>query len=150
VFEVHFDADRYKWLSQHAMSIPTDRPGSISLFAGPEKIHRTLARHLVNEQLITETVPLKGTRRRWIRTGANHLLDCLAEAYAGLCRIGYRPPAVKFDGDPVFDPHDDDESESQSVAADRDDEQDATKRKKPRRVIVSEDQPPKPQPTGSP
>lgn len=98
-FEVHWDADKYKWFAQHGMSIATDMPGSISLFAGPEKIHRTLARHLTNEQLITEVVPGKGYRRRWYRSGANHLLDCLAEAYAALVRLGYRPPSVRFDRD---------------------------------------------------
>lgn len=99
-FEIHWDADKYKWLAQHGLSLPIDQPGAIALFAGPQKGHRLFARHCCNENLIHEFVPGVGVRAKWVRTGANHLLDCLAEAYAALCRLGYRPPVVKLDQQP--------------------------------------------------
>ncbi|TWU15971.1 terminase gpA endonuclease subunit [Allorhodopirellula heiligendammensis] len=102
-FEIHWDADRYKWLAQHGLTLPLDRPGAIALHAGPEKGHRTLARHCCNEQLVHEFVPGVGASQKWIRTGANHLLDCLAESYAALCRLGYRPPVAKLDEQPDAD-----------------------------------------------
>lgn len=122
VFEIHWDADRYKWYAQHAMSIDVDQPGSISLFAGPEKIHRTLSRHLCNERLIHEVVPGKGERRRWYRSGANHLLDCLAAAYAALCRLGYQPPKVRLESMPgtmpgTEEPADSDADADSDIAA---------------------------------
>lgn len=140
VFEVHWDADKYKWLAQHGMSIDINQPGAISLFAGPEKIHRTLSRHLCNEQLVTETVPLKGTRRRWIRTGANHLLDCLAEAYAALCRLGYRPPAVKFDGDFGDQKEETEEKDDPEEAGDVADKADQTVKRARKLVAVTSGQ----------
>ncbi|MEM9367514.1 MAG: terminase gpA endonuclease subunit [Planctomycetota bacterium] len=119
VFEVHWDADKYKWLAQHGLSLPLDQPGSIALFAGPQKGHRTLARHCSNEQLIHEFVPGVGVKAKWIRTGANHLLDCLAEAYAALCRLGYRPPAVKLADQPESDSTPDESPPEASIVADR-------------------------------
>lgn len=95
-FEIHWDADKYKWLAQHGLTLPIDQPGAIALHAAPQKSHRTFSRHCCNEQLIHEFVPGVGPRGKWIRTGANHLLDCLAEAYAALCRQGYQPPPVKL------------------------------------------------------
>lgn len=116
VYEVHWDADKYKWLAQHGMTLAIDRPGAIALFAGPEKVHRTLARHCCNEQLIHEFVPGKGPRKKWYRSGANHLLDCLAQAYAALSRLGYQPPAVKFDQSPGDVTASDSKSSTEAVA----------------------------------
>lgn len=92
VFEVHWDADKLKFRAQHGLVLPVEAPGAITLFAGPSKVHSTFARHATNERLIWEHNPGKPPERKWHRFGANHLLDCLAEAYCALCRLGYQPP----------------------------------------------------------
>lgn len=91
-FEIHWDSDRMKWRAQHGMTLQIGKPGAISLFSGPAKIHSTLARHITNERLLIQFEPGKGETRKWHRFGHNHLLDCLAEAYCAQCRLGYQPP----------------------------------------------------------
>jgi phage terminase large subunit GpA-like protein len=82
-----WDSDISKWQVQQAMTLtafPTEdgpqQPGSMTLFAGTPKIHERLAQHIYNERLET-TKTLRGETRKWVRHGANHLLDCLAAAY---------------------------------------------------------------------
>lgn len=94
VFELHWDADLYKLRVQHGFTLPMHTPGSISLFQSTRRGHSRLARHLTNERLIWEILPRIGKKARWHRFGDNHLLDCLAEAYCLLCRLGYVPPGL--------------------------------------------------------
>ena len=57
-------------------------------------MHSVLARHVTNERVIFEHIPGQKPRGRWHRFGQQHLFDCLAEAYVGICRLGYQPPAL--------------------------------------------------------
>ncbi|MEO1526711.1 MAG: terminase gpA endonuclease subunit, partial [Planctomycetota bacterium] len=94
VFELHFDADNFKLLVQHGLTLAMHSPGSISLHAGTKRSHSRIARHCTNERLLFERHPEKGIVSRWVRFGDNHLLDCLAQCYAMLVRLGYQPPPL--------------------------------------------------------
>jgi hypothetical protein len=102
-YEVHWDADRLKLLSQHGLTIPIGTPGSITLFSGTRRTHERFARHICNERRQLHMVPGQRPKYKFIRTGANHLLDGLAEAYCAQCRLGYEPPEISIDAaaDPV-------------------------------------------------
>ncbi|MGB7325948.1 MAG: terminase gpA endonuclease subunit [Rubripirellula sp.] len=93
-FEMHWDSDKFKFRVQQGLCLPVGSPGAISLHAGTKNVHSKLARHVTNERLIFEHVPGQKPRGRWHRFGNNHWFDCLAEAYVGLCRMGYQPPAL--------------------------------------------------------
>ena len=75
--------------------------GSVTFYAGTSKTHERLARHLTNEQKET-TVAATGTRRKWVRRGANHLLDTFAMCWRATERakhiatkLTYLPPFVE-------------------------------------------------------
>ncbi len=87
---VIWDTDYSKLQVHQALSLEAGHPGSVTLFAGTSKTHDRLTRHFMNEQLTN--VEISGqTVKKWKRTGANHLLDCIAEAKRGLDRAAYLP-----------------------------------------------------------
>lgn len=103
-FEIHWDADNCKVAAQHSLSIPTHASGAITLFAGTSRIHERFARHICAERRRPEHKPGQRPKWKFFRTGANHLLDALAEAYCAQMRLGYEPPELP-EGltDPVAD-----------------------------------------------
>lgn len=104
VWQVTADVDRFKQLATSALSAPLGTPGSISLFAGPRSIHSRIAQHFAAERLIVEELPGKPPRQRWIRTGANHWLDCLVYALIAANRLGYSPQ-IAVDDQVASGPH---------------------------------------------
>lgn len=86
-FGVEWDADDGKLRIQNALVIPPHSQGAITLFMAPKKQHSRLIRHCTNERKVIETHAMKGEIMVWKRTGANHLLDCLAEADTAARRV---------------------------------------------------------------
>lgn len=96
-FAVFWDSDSSKWEFQQSLTVtafPRDAsggpgkeqtPGSITMYAGTAKIHERLTQHFTNERYETVTT-VTGKKRRWVRHGANHLLDCAAAALRAVDR----------------------------------------------------------------
>jgi phage terminase large subunit GpA-like protein len=98
---VVWDTDYSKLQVHQALSLEAGHPGSVTLFAGTSKTHDRLTRHLMNEQL--QTVEVAGQPvKKWKRTGANHLLDCIAAAKRGLDRAAYLPEIQPWHELPEF------------------------------------------------
>ncbi len=103
-FEIHWDADRCKVAAQHSLTIPTHASGAITLFAGTSRVHERFARHICAERRRPEHRPGQRPRYKFFRTGANHLLDALAEAYCAQMRLGWEPPELPVSlADPLAD-----------------------------------------------
>ncbi len=79
VLKLFWDADESKYEVMQALTIEKNHPGSITLYAGVSRIHERLIRHWTNEPLVTVATAL-GETTRFVRKGANHLLDCTAMA----------------------------------------------------------------------
>lgn len=94
---LEIDADAWKLELADAWNVPLGAPGALSLFAGPESIHRTFARHMAAESLIKEIDSRGKERDKWQRTGANHWLDSLAYALAGGSLLGWDPAGEAFE-----------------------------------------------------
>lgn len=84
---IYWHTDRSKHQAQRALAVSPETPGSITLFAGTGKTHERFSRHVVNERLVTVAHPIRGTKQVWRKTGANHLLDCLAAALRAYDRV---------------------------------------------------------------
>lgn len=97
VNQLTLDSDAMKLLVQSGLILPISVAGSISLFSGPQSVHRRFAKHLTSEQLITEELPGKPSIRRWIKHGANHHLDALAYAATAAIRLGWSPESIESD-----------------------------------------------------
>lgn len=89
---VFWDSDTSKWEFQQALTVPAfpgdateQTPGSVTLYSGTSKIHERLSSHFTNEKLQTVTT-VRGKKQQWVRTGANHLLDCAAAAWRATAR----------------------------------------------------------------
>ena len=95
--QITLDADSYKRLTENGFRLPVDSPGAISLFSGPVQVHRTFARHQINEQWLPETVD-GITHYRWIATGANHYKDVAAYMVAAANRYGFTGHETNPDG----------------------------------------------------
>lgn len=94
---LELDADAWKLEVAEAWQVPLGSKGSLSLFAGPDSIHRTYARHLAAEQL-EEITDLNGnTKRKWRRHGANHYLDTLVYGLVGGSLLGWDPTGETFE-----------------------------------------------------
>lgn len=89
-YQVTFNADYWKLDIQERASTPVGQPGALALFQAPAKEHTKLAKHFASEQLKREFVPGKGMKEYWHKTGANHLLDCAAQAAAAGNYAGFR------------------------------------------------------------
>jgi hypothetical protein len=88
--KLYWDADATKYEILQALSLPEDSSGSITLYAGTSRTHERLLRHFTAEPLINKTNSLGGTDAKFQRQGANHLLDCLAEAKRAAHRAMWR------------------------------------------------------------
>lgn len=97
VFEVHWDADHGKVVAQHGLTLPQDAAGAINLFAASSRTHERFARHVCAERRRLEHKPGQRPKYKFFRTGANHLLDALAQAVAAQIRLGWEPPEVSID-----------------------------------------------------
>lgn len=95
-YAVLWDSDTSKWELQQALTIEQfedgagqqQTPGSVTMFAGPKRVHERCVTHWMNEHL--ETVKtVTGDKRRWKRKGDNHLLDCGAAARRAISRARY-------------------------------------------------------------
>lgn len=95
VDQLTLDADAMKVLVSSSLLIPPDASGSLSLFSGPQSIHRTLSKHLVSERLIIEELPGQAPKRKWVRRGSNHYLDAMAYAFTALLRLGWMPDSLE-------------------------------------------------------
>lgn len=98
---VFWDSDTSKWEFQQALTVTAFRerleasgekrqellqtPGSVTMYAGTSKIHERLTQHFCNERFETVTT-VTGKKQRWVRHGANHLLDCAAAAWRAVDR----------------------------------------------------------------
>lgn len=89
VYGVEWDADDGKLRVQNAMVIPQHRPGAMTLFAAPMRTHRKIIRHFTNERRILVEDKFKGDYLKFKKFGANHLLDCAAEADTAARRVLY-------------------------------------------------------------
>lgn len=91
IVKFNFDADYYKLRVQEWLRTKAGVKGSLTFFRpdSPNE-HAKVTHHFCAEQFRREWVPLKGFVDRWIKKGANHWLDCAAEAAAALDYVGYR------------------------------------------------------------
>lgn len=78
VYSVEWDADIGKSRAIKSIVIPVHSFGAMTLFVAPQRTHKKLVRHISNERLEWKDDPIKGRVQFWKRTGAQHLLDCLA------------------------------------------------------------------------
>lgn len=86
-YGVEWDADDGKLRIHNSMLIPTHKPGAMTLFVSPARTHRKFIRHLTNEKRVLEQHVHHGDVLKWKRTGANHWMDCLAEADTAARRV---------------------------------------------------------------
>lgn len=106
-FAVYWDSDTTKWQTQQALTLRArldgqdgQTPGSVTLYAGPSKIHERFSQHVTNERLETK-ITIRGETRAWIRHGANHLLDCLGMAWRATDRAVHTANKLQFYAPPV-------------------------------------------------
>ena len=98
VLEYTFDADFWKLDVHSGLRDGPDRPNGISFWrADSPKDHDLLTQHLTNEQLNTEWKPGKGEENKWIKTGQNHGLDCVAMASAAGDAAGVVMPEIEIE-----------------------------------------------------
>lgn len=95
VEQLTIDVDSIKQLVASAITMALGAAGSLTLFGGPQSVHRRFARHIASEQLHVEEIPGQPPKLRWIRTGANHYLDALAYAITALLRLGWTPDTLE-------------------------------------------------------
>ena len=95
--QLTIDADAYKLIADSGFRTEPGKPGSITLFSGPGNVHRTFAKHQINEQFITEEIPGQAPVSKWTEMGANHFKDSLAYAVCAANRLGWSPVS---DGEP--------------------------------------------------
>jgi phage terminase large subunit GpA-like protein len=89
-FQVTFNADFYKQFVHERLSTAPGAPGAMSVSQAPANEHIKLSKHFTSESLRREFVPGKGLKEYWHKEGANHLLDCAAEACAAGDYSGFR------------------------------------------------------------
>ncbi len=89
-FDIFADVDFWKQKAQQAYKLPRAARGSISLFAGPDAVHKTFRRHMVNESINIVVEQNKGAKKKYLRSGDQHYLDALVYALVGLDRAGFR------------------------------------------------------------
>lgn len=97
LYRLELDADAWKLEVADGWNVPLGSRGALSLFAGPELIHRSFAKHMAAESLVQETDSKGNTRERWKRNGANHWLDSLAYALTGGSLLGWDPAGESFE-----------------------------------------------------
>lgn len=89
--QLTLDADAYKLIADSGFRTEPGKPGSITLFSGPGNVHRTFAKHQINEQFVTEEIPGQAPVSKWTEMGANHYKDSLAYAVCAATRLGWSP-----------------------------------------------------------
>lgn len=93
---LELDVDAFKTLVADAWSVPMGTPGSLTLFAGPDSIHRNFSRHQSSERLVEIVKPNGERKRAWEKTGANHYLDSVVYAICGGSLLGWDPAGEAF------------------------------------------------------
>lgn len=96
-FDIFADVDFWKQKAQQAYKLPRGARGSISLFAGPDAVHKTFRRHMVNESINIVVEQNKGAKKKYLRSGDQHYLDALVYALVGLDRAGFRTYEIPED-----------------------------------------------------
>lgn len=91
------DADAMKLLVADGWNVPMGTPGSLSVFAGPDSIHRNFSRHQSSERLTEIVMPNGQRKKKWEKSGANHWLDSVVYAIAGGFLLGWDPTGEPFD-----------------------------------------------------
>lgn len=86
VYSIEWDSDSGKSRVIKSLVIPVSSNGATTLFVAPQKSHKKLVQHVSNERLEWKDDPIRGRIQFWRRTGANHLLDCLAMADTAIRR----------------------------------------------------------------
>lgn len=104
IIEQTFNADYWKVHAAEGLrnnKNPTD-PMAIVLYR-PESPneHARISNHFANEQLVKEFKDGEGEVEKWVRTGDQHLLDCLAMALGAADQAGWSP--TKIDAPEVDD-----------------------------------------------
>lgn len=89
-WEMLVDSDWWKDRLHESLALPPDQPGSITLYAGTDREHRTLAQHFANEVKTEVRDPKRGVKTVWERQGDQHWLDAACYALAALDRLGWR------------------------------------------------------------
>jgi phage terminase large subunit GpA-like protein len=97
VDQLTIDTDSIKILVSSSLIVALGASGALSLFSGPQTVHRKFSRQITSEQMIVEQIPGQPPKKRWIRTGANHYLDAVAYALVALLRQGWAPDSLDKD-----------------------------------------------------
>jgi phage terminase large subunit GpA-like protein len=92
VHVVEIDADYWKSWVHGRLSAPAGQAGSLTLYAGPEKEHNTLAKHLTNECEVQKLQPKLGLVTVWENKThrPNHYFDALAYGCVAGHLVGWR------------------------------------------------------------
>lgn len=93
-WQLFADVDYWKGRVYESLALPPGMPGALSLYAGTDKEHKTLATHFANEKQVERRDPKRGVVIEWERTGANHWFDASVYAMVALHRMGWS--AEKF------------------------------------------------------
>lgn len=93
---VIWDSSTSKYQLQQALTLPEQEegsdgvvrpvPGCVTLHAGTGRTHDLLIRHCMSEKFTTVVTP-EGEKQKWLKNGANHLLDCFAMAWRSADRV---------------------------------------------------------------
>lgn len=84
------DVDYWKGRVHESLALPPGTPGALSLYAGSDTEHKTLARHFANETQQERRDPKRGIVVEWKRTGDQHWLDAAVYAFIALHRLGWK------------------------------------------------------------
>jgi len=91
VWLYHVNSDFWKLSVQNGFLLPTDKPGSLTLWGADGFAHKTFAKHICAERWVREFVPGKGTKEYFtVEHKQNHYLDALHYAAAASSILGVR------------------------------------------------------------
>lgn len=90
---VFTDSDHWKDRVQDSFKLEDGKPGSITIYAAPDREHDRFKKHITNEHRKVEFVPGRGEVVKFDRKGQNHWGDALSYARAALDRLGWKPDA---------------------------------------------------------
>lgn len=82
ILKYMFNADYWKLSAHEGLRADFETIGAITLFNGEPHEHDKVSHHFANEQLHRSWEPNKGYVDKWVRTGEQGQLDCLAMASA--------------------------------------------------------------------
>lgn len=90
IYLVNLHADYWKSKVHDGFMAALGSAGSISLYRAERVEHSQFAKQITGEKRIPEDDPKKTVRYRWVRTRANHFLDCASMGRAGADMLGVR------------------------------------------------------------